>query len=71
MSKDLKKLTDTELKKTLDEKRKALLDMRFNMTGSAKRNSKNTSNSKKEIARIMTEETLRNNHLDTARDKQK
>lgn len=59
MSKDLKKLTDTDLKKTLEEKRKAVLDMRFNMTGSAKRNSKSRSNIKREVAQILTEQNGR------------
>lgn len=59
MSKDLKKLTDTELKKTLDEKRKAVLDMRFSMTGSAKRISQTRGNAKREIARILTEQNGR------------
>ena len=59
MIKDLKKLTDVELKKTLEEKRKALLDMRFSLSGSAKRNDKSFSQTKREIAQILTEKKNR------------
>jgi ribosomal protein L29 len=57
--KDLKKLTDTDLNKKIEEKRKALLDLRFNMSGTGKRNSKEASNMKKEIAKMLTEQKLR------------
>jgi len=57
--KDLKKITDTDLKKKLDEKRKNLLDLRFNMSGTNKRNAKNAKNLKVEIAQMLTEQKLR------------
>ena len=58
--KDLKKLTDADLNKTIDEKRKALLDLRFNMSGSSKRGSKDSGNMKKDIAKMLTEVGIRN-----------
>lgn len=57
--KEIKKLTDADLKKQLDEKRKALLDLRFNMSGTGKRNDKDVTNLKKEVARMLTEQNLR------------
>ena len=57
--KDLKKLTDVDLKKKLDEKRKTLLDLRFNMSGTGKRNDKDVKNTKREIAQMLTEQKLR------------
>jgi ribosomal protein L29 len=59
MSKELKKKSDQELNKALEEKRKSLLDLRFNMSGSAKRGSKKPSVLKKEIAQMLTEQKLR------------
>lgn len=58
--KDLKKISDTDLNKKLDEKRKALLDLRFTMSGTAKRNDKGLQKLRREIAQIMTEQKLRN-----------
>lgn len=58
--KNLKKMTDADLKKKLEEKRKALLELRFNMTGTGKRNDKGAKNIKKEIAQILTENKIRN-----------
>lgn len=55
MSKDLKTKSDGDLQKTLDEKRKALLDFRFDVSGTGKRNAKDAVNLKKDIARILTE----------------
>lgn len=55
MTKDLKKKSENDLNKSLIEKRQALLDFRFNMSGSGKRNSKDARNLKKEIAQILTE----------------
>lgn len=57
--KDLKKLTDSELNKKLEEKRKSLLDLRFNMSGSGKRNDKDAKNTKREIAQMLTEQKIR------------
>lgn len=55
MSKDLKQKTEKDLEKALKEKRQSLLDFRFNMSGSGKRNSKDAKNIKKEISQILTE----------------
>lgn len=57
--KEIKKLTDSDLRKKIEEKRKSLLDLKFNMTGSGKRNSKDAANLKKEIAQMLTEQKLR------------
>ena len=57
--KDLKKLTDVDLKKKIEEKRKALLDLRFNMSGTGKRNAKDSFNLKKDIAKMLTEQKIR------------
>jgi large subunit ribosomal protein L29 len=58
--KELKKLTDSDLNKRLDQKRKSLLNLKFNMSGTGKRNSKEAKNLKKEIAQILTEQKIRN-----------
>ena len=57
--KEFKKLTDSDLNKKLDEKRKTLLDLKFNMSGAGKRNSKESSNLKREIAQMLTEQNIR------------
>ena len=59
MSKDFKTKSDSDLQKTLKEKRQALLDFRFDMSGSGKRNSKDAVNLRKDIARILTELNIR------------
>jgi len=59
LMKDLKKMTEADLKKNLEEKRKSLMDLRFNMTGSAKRGSKEASTLKRDIAKLLTEQGLR------------
>lgn len=45
----------TDLTKALYEKREALRNIRFGSAGSKTRNTKSAHNTKKEIARIMTE----------------
>jgi ribosomal protein L29 len=57
--KEIKKLTDADLEKKIAEKRKALLDLKFNMSGTGKRNSKDAVNLRKEIARMLTEQKIR------------
>jgi ribosomal protein L29 len=57
--KDLKKMTDADLNKNLEEKRKSLMDLRFNMSGTNKRNSKDAATLKREIATILTEQKNR------------
>ncbi len=60
MSQDFKKMSDIDLKKGIEDKRKNLLDIRFNMSGTAKRNDKNEAKFKKEIAQMLTEQKERN-----------
>jgi len=47
------KKTESELKKLLAEKRSALREFRFSMKGSRVRNTKEGSNLRKDIARIL------------------
>ncbi len=56
---EIKKLSDKELLKMLDEKRKAVRQFRFNVTGSKVKNLKEGGSIKKDVARILTEITLR------------
>ena len=58
-SNELKKLSDKELHKMLDEKQKAVRQFRFDITGSKVKNIKEGGNSKKDVARILTELSLR------------
>ena len=57
--KELNKITESDLNKKIDEKRKALLDLKFNMSGTGKRNSKEAKNMKREVAQMLTEKKLR------------
>ena len=52
---EIKKLSDKELVKLLDEKQKAVRQFRFDVTGSKVKNIKEGGNSKKDVARILTE----------------
>ena len=56
---EIKKLSHKELLKTLDEKRKAVRQFRFDITGSKVKNLKEGETIKKDVARILTELTLR------------
>ncbi len=56
---EIKKLSDKELIKMLDEKRKAVRQFRFDVTGSKVKNLKEGGNIKKDVARILTELTTR------------
>ena len=58
-SNELKKMSDKELAKLLDEKQKAVRQFRFDITGSKVKNLKEGSNSRKDVARILTELSLR------------
>ena len=58
-SKELKKLSDKELEKLLDEKQKAVRQFRFDITGSKVKNIKEGGNTRKDVARILTELSLR------------
>ena len=53
--KDLQKKNDAELKSLLGEKREVVRTLRFGIAGSATRNVKEGKNTKKLIARILTE----------------
>jgi ribosomal protein L29 len=58
-SNELKKLSDKELLKMLDEKQKAVRQFRFDITGSKVKNLKEGGNTRKDVARILTELSLR------------
>lgn len=53
--KDLDKKTEKDLQKVLAEKREALRGFRFGSAGSKNKNVKEGVNTRKEIARILTE----------------
>jgi ribosomal protein L29 len=57
--KEYKNKTPQELQKLIAEKREALRHFRFGSTGSKTKNVKLASTTKKDIARIMTELSLR------------
>jgi ribosomal protein L29 len=57
--KELKDKEAVALASLLKEKREAVRKSRFGMAGSATRNVKETKSNKKDIARILTIETLR------------
>jgi ribosomal protein L29 len=54
----LTKKSDKDLQKELAEKRASLRDLRFNISGKS-RNTKATRETKKAVARIMTEQNAR------------
>ena len=56
---ELKKLSDKDLLKMLEEKRKAVRQFRFDVTGSKVKNLKEGGTIKKDVARILTELTSR------------
>ena len=56
---EFKKKTAEDLAKLLDENREVVRAARFDRSGAAKKNVKNVSLAKKEIARILTEQTSR------------
>ena len=56
---DFKNKTEKDLKKELNEKREALRDFRFGIAGSKVRDVKEGQNTRKEIARILTELNFR------------
>lgn len=56
---EIKKLSDKELLKMLDEKRKAVRQFRFDISGSKVKNLKEGGNTKKDVARMLTELTKR------------
>ena len=59
--KDLQDKTETELQKLLAEKRKALRLFRFGVAGSKAKNVNDGSNMRKDVARILTALSLRDN----------
>ncbi len=59
-SKELQKMSDKELAKLLEEKRVAVRQFRFNISGSKVKNVKEGADAKKDVARILTEVSLRN-----------
>ena len=58
--KDIKKISEKELIKGLDESRKTLREIRFGGAGAKLKNVKAGKNTRKEIARILTEISARN-----------
>lgn len=56
---DIRKKNDGELNKLLTEKREALRKFRFDVTGTRIRNVREGRNLRKEIARILTEQSAR------------
>jgi ribosomal protein L29 len=53
-TRDLKTKSGAELERLLSEKREALKGFRFNISGSKRKNVKESKNDKKDIARILT-----------------
>ncbi len=58
--KEINKLSDRELEKLLAEKRAAVRQFRFDITGSKAKNIKVGSIARKDVARILTARSLRN-----------
>jgi ribosomal protein L29 len=58
-STELKKMSEKELAKLLDEKQKAVRQFRFDVSGSKVKNIKEGSTARKDVARILTELSLR------------
>ena len=60
--KDYKSKTDGDLAKMIAEKRQAIRDFRFAISGSKTRNVKEGRQIKRDLARVMTEISLRKNN---------
>ena len=58
-TKEIKKQSEKELAKLLEEQRVAIRQFRFDITGSKVKNVKDGANIKKTIARILTEQKAR------------
>ncbi len=58
-TKDIQKKNDAELQKLLRETRKVSTDFRFEVSGSKTRNTKEGKNTRRNIARILTEMRMR------------
>ena len=56
---ELRKLSDKELEKLIEEKRAAVRQFRFDVTGSKVKNIKEGSNARKDVARLLTEVAAR------------
>lgn len=57
---EINKQSDRELEKLLSDKRAAVRQFRFDITGSKAKNLQEGANIRKDVARIMTELTSRN-----------
>lgn len=57
--KEITKISEKELLKTLEEKRKAVREFKFGNAGSKSKDVKASRNNRKEIARILTELSVR------------
>lgn len=58
--KEIRKMSDKEIEKSLSEKRAEVKQVRFDITGSKSKNVKTGANAKKAVARMMTELQSRN-----------
>ncbi len=58
--KEIRKMSDKEIEKSLAEKRSEVKQVRFDITGSKSKNVKTGANAKKAVARMMTELQSRN-----------
>jgi len=61
--KEIKKKSVDDLVKLLSEKREAVRAFRFDIAGSAKKNVQASMLARKEIARILTEQNMRNRNV--------
>lgn len=61
--KEIKKKSGDDLAKYLNEKREVVRAFRFDIAGSAKKNVKAAMIARKEIARALTEQNLRNREV--------
>jgi len=59
--KDIKNKTEKDLQKELAKNRESLREFRFGISGSKVKNTKEGTNTKKDVARIMTELNTRKN----------
>jgi len=55
MTEEIKKQSDSDLAQSYKEKRESLRGMRFNVAGSKNKNTKEQRETKRDIARILTE----------------
>jgi ribosomal protein L29 len=59
-TKEIRKMSDKEVEKALTEQRAEVKQFRFDITGSKAKNLKAGANAKKAVARLLTEQKMRN-----------